>query len=585
MSLSKKLLAPIVILATICAGLAVCGFWSVSTLDRITMQRAEILMQFNRVSEIRSLSRALQRDAHFLIFEPDAEERLHLAETVDKRLADMQDAMDRFEGGLTAAEREDRLTRDYLARQTAVMEALADIRKRAGAEANEELYDRLRLQVRSAQQAASETTDLFEQRQRARFDEFVEEVERVRTLSRWLNVAAAVLGLGLSLPLAWQITSRGVIQPLRKLEDVMERLAAGDTSEQVPMQERADEVGAMARTVATFREATIERNGLMEQQAEAVAEQKRLMEEQAALQAQIQAEQQQQLEEARKQEARARQLSALVEDFERKVARSLTSVADSGQYLLKTSESMTSAVEDARQRTLAVDEASEVASSNVHMVAAATEEMTASINEISQQIVATKEVVDQVSAEADDTIRMMQSLVTVSTEVTQIVGIIGNIAEQTNLLALNATIEAARAGESGRGFAVVAHEVKQLADQVAQATMEITGKVEAMQSEATGSAAALDRMGGTIGKMTEISSVVAAAMEEQNATMQEIARNVQHAASGTEEVAQNIRGVAGAATSTAQAAQEVQTASLSLSEETETLRQGVATFLQNVRSI
>lgn len=585
MSLSKKLLAPIVILATICAGLAVCGFWSVSTLDRITMQRAEILMQFNRVSEIRSLSRALQRDAHFLIFEPDAEERLHLAETVDKRLADMQDAMDRFEGGLTAAEREDRLTRDYLARQTAVMEALADIRKRAGAEANEELYDRLRLQVRSAQQAASETTDLFEQRQRARFAEFVDEVERVRTLSRWLNVAAAVLGLGLSLPLAWQITSRGVIQPLRKLEGVMERLAAGDTSEQVPMQERADEVGAMARTVATFREATIERNGLMEQQAEAVAEQKRLMEEQAALQARIQAEQQQQLEEARKQEARARQLSALVEDFERKVARSLTSVADSSQYLLKTSESMTSAVEDARQRTLAVDEASEVASSNVHMVAAATEEMTASINEISQQIVATKEVVDQVSAEADDTIRMMQSLVTVSTEVTQIVGIIGNIAEQTNLLALNATIEAARAGESGRGFAVVAHEVKQLADQVAQATMEITGKVETMQSEATGSAAALDRMGGTIGKMTEISSVVAAAMEEQNATMQEIARNVQHAASGTEEVAQNIRGVAGAATSTAQAAQEVQTASLSLSEETETLRQGVATFLQNVRSI
>jgi len=69
MSLSKKLLAPIVILATICAGLAVCGFWSVSTLDRITMQRAEILMQFNRVSEIRSLSRALQRDGHFLISE------------------------------------------------------------------------------------------------------------------------------------------------------------------------------------------------------------------------------------------------------------------------------------------------------------------------------------------------------------------------------------------------------------------------------------------------------------------------------------------------------------------------------------
>src|SRR5690606_13895990 len=126
---------------------AVWGCWSVSTLERVTLQRAEILMQFNRVSEIRSLSRALQRDGHFLMFEPDAEERLHLAETVDKRLADMQDAMDRFEGGLTAAEREDRLTRDYLARQTAVMEALADIRKRAGAEANEELYDRLRLQV------------------------------------------------------------------------------------------------------------------------------------------------------------------------------------------------------------------------------------------------------------------------------------------------------------------------------------------------------------------------------------------------------------------------------------------------------
>lgn len=582
MSIAKKLFAPIAILAVVCIGLVGSSLWVLSALNEIVSKRQAAQTQLYEISEIRSLSRALQRDTLNLIFEASAQERQIIAGKLDSRFPALSENVAALERLLDEDDRK-RLGSGFADLQATVISELSGIVKLARAERTDALFDQFRMRVRPAERTASEVTDAFHTYKLRQVGELEAEEERVRTLSQWIIICAGLLGLGIALPLAVRITSHGVNRPLNALAEVMERLAAGDTSAEVPMTGRADEIGAMARTVATFRSASIERNALQEQQAISMAEQKRLMEEQAALQAQNLAEQERQLEEARRQEARARQLSALVEAFEQQVARSLSAVAGSSQHLLKTADLMNGAVEDTNQRTQAVDTASAQASANVQMVAAATEEMTASIEEISRQIMAAKDVVDQVSVEADETTQKMQSLVSVSAQVAQIVGIIGSIAEQTNLLALNATIEAARAGDSGRGFAVVASEVKQLADQVAQATKEITSKVEAMQAEATSSAVALDRMGATISKMTEISALIASAMEEQNATMQEIARNVQHAASGTEEVAQNIRGVTTAAGSTARAAQDVRSASHGLSEETEALRQGVNAFLAQVR--
>ena len=165
-----------------------------------------------------------------------------------------------------------------------------------------------------------------------------------------------------------------------------------------------------------------------------------------------------------------------------------------------------------------------------------------------------------------------------------VVKLITAIAEQTNLLALNATIEAARAGEAGRGFAVVAQEVKALAAQTAKATDEIATQIAGMQAATQDSVTAIKEIGGTIGRISEIAATIAAAVEEQGAATQEIARNVQEAAKGTAEVATNIVDVNRGAGETGSASDQVLASAQSLSSESSHLKIEVAKFLETVRA-
>ncbi len=164
------------------------------------------------------------------------------------------------------------------------------------------------------------------------------------------------------------------------------------------------------------------------------------------------------------------------------------------------------------------------------------------------------------------------------------VGLISDIAAQTNLLALNATIEAARAGEAGKGFAVVAAEVKNLANATSKATEEITAQITGIQAETEGAVVAIDSIGGTIAEISEIAATIASAVEQQGAATEEITRNVQQASAGTSEVTENIHGVNEAATSTGAAAEQVLNASGELSEQAETLRLKVESFLTAVKA-
>jgi len=217
-------------------------------------------------------------------------------------------------------------------------------------------------------------------------------------------------------------------------------------------------------------------------------------------------------------------------------------------------------------------------------VAAATEQLHASTNEISRQVTQSAEFASTAVVEADRTNATIQGLADTAQKIGDVVALIQNIASQTNLLALNATIEAARAGEAGRGFAVVASEVKALANQTAKATEDISAQIAAIQGETGNAVEAIKAIGGTIRKMNEIASAIAAAVEQQGAATRDISNNIQLVAQGTSSVASNIAGVNEAVEETGHAAAEVLTASDELGRQADRLRVNVNGFLDNIRA-
>ena len=240
---------------------------------------------------------------------------------------------------------------------------------------------------------------------------------------------------------------------------------------------------------------------------------------------------------------------------------SATSLAASSEQLINVSTMIAASSEEASVQANVVAAAAEEVSSNVQTVAAGSEEMGASIREISQNASEAVDVAASAVTEAQATNDSMDRLGESSAEIGSVVKVITSIAEQTNLLALNVTIEAARAGEASKGFAVVANEVKELAQETARATEEISRRVAAIQTDTTGAISAIERIGTTIGRINDFQMTISSAVEEQTTTTNEMARNVAQAATGSGEIALNISGVAhAAAQTTAGVAQSHQTA-------------------------
>ncbi|WP_296603768.1 methyl-accepting chemotaxis protein [Nocardioides sp.] len=242
--------------------------------------------------------------------------------------------------------------------------------------------------------------------------------------------------------------------------------------------------------------------------------------------------------------------------------------------LTAVSTQMSGTATDAATQTQLVATAADQVSHNVQTVAAGTEQMSASIREIAHNATDAASVAGRAVEAAEATTATVAKLGESSSEVGNVIKVINSIAEQTNLLALNATIEAARAGEAGKGFAVVANEVKELAQETARATEDISRRIEAIQTDTGAAVEAISEISTIIAQISDTQTTIASAVEEQTATTNEMSRNVTEAATGSTDIAHTITGVA-------QAVAETTTAAATTSQAAEDLA-GMATDMQTL---
>ncbi|MEY9418801.1 methyl-accepting chemotaxis protein [Bradyrhizobium japonicum] len=347
-------------------------------------------------------------------------------------------------------------------------------------------------------------------------------------------IAAGLLGVAL-----------GVVRPIVRMTDTMQKLATGDLAADIPFAHRQDEVGSMAGALQVFKQGAIENSRLREEQLQ--------KEQEAAT-------------------AKRGALHQMAETVERETGRSVDSASVASQGVERAASSLSEIARSLSAESQAVASASTQALGSSQTVTAAAEELSASIRDIATQVARTSTVTKSAVAGREQARSTIQALAGAVKKIAEVSDLIGGIAGQTNLLALNATIEAARAGEAGRGFAVVAAEVKSLSDQTAKSTEEIGRLIAEVQASTKAAVDAVETMGGHIVEIDGVATSVAAAMEEQDSATREIARSISESASAAKEVSAKIANVSRDAASVDARATEVRQAIAGMAANLESLR-------------
>jgi len=374
----------------------------------------------------------------------------------------------------------------------------------------------------------------------------------------WTQASLALVFALLLAGVTAVLLSRMVGKPVSALESAMRSLAAGDLSTDVPYAGNRDDIGAMARAVQVFKDNAV--------RLEAVTKER-------------------EADEARAAEERRRTLLSLADTLETGVGELVGSVSTEAGELKTIAERMSGVADTTTRQAQEVTAATRQSAANVQTVAAATEELTSSVGEIQSQVVQASGVASSAVEKARATNEVVEGLRDAAARIGEVVTLINDIASQTNLLALNATIEAARAGEAGKGFAVVASEVKSLANQTAKATEEIADQIKSIQDISGNAVTSIGDIAQVIDRIDEISSSIAAAIEEQGAALSEISRNINEAAQGTDRTAHAIDGVGKAATETGTTSGEVLSAADQMTQKSKALNEQVGSFLASIRAM
>ncbi|HEX8663159.1 MAG TPA: methyl-accepting chemotaxis protein [Beijerinckiaceae bacterium] len=374
--------------------------------------------------------------------------------------------------------------------------------------------------------------------------------DAVRSATSIIMMTLAVAALA-----AWGLV-RSIGAGIASVVAPMRALAAGDLIVEIPHRGEASEVGAIADAVEVFKEALVEKKRL-----DAAA-----------------------ADEGRAKARRAQRLDEIARRFEGSVGALTQALTASSDAMEATARSLAETAEETNRQALDVAASADQTSGNVQTVAAATDELAASIREITRQIMESSRTASAAVDNVKHTDEIIQSLAAAAQRIGNVVQLISGVASQTNLLALNATIEAARAGDAGKGFAVVAAEVKALANQTTAATNEIAAQVEHIQAATASAVAAIHEVDRIISGMNGTSVAVAAAMEEQGAATQEIARNVQHAAIGTRQVSGSMQTVKAAAGEAGEAANHVLEAARGVAGHASDLRRELQSFLGDMKA-